>query len=190
MDGAICMELLTPKGWSPATSIEGIIVSIQSHLVIGKGRLEAVVQMGRKKRERILSKMHAIENGKISDIINNDVSTSSVMEKSRESRNERANEGAANENQNERVNMKKLRRRHRRKKAKRGFIKRFFMNCLVNKGNLNNNNNIDEAEEVQATDKNLSQIAGGYTVNEAERSFQSIVKIHKKQGWSRSKMKS
>lgn len=182
------MELLTPKGWSPATSIEGIIVSIQSHLVIGKGRLEAVVQMGRKKRERILRKMHAIENGKISlgsSIINDDVSTSSVMEKSKESKNERADE-----NENQRGNVKRIGRRRRRQKAKRGFIKRFFMNCLVNKSNLQNHNDIDEPEEGQVTDKNYSQIAGSYTVNEAQRSFQSIVKIHKKQGWSRSKMKS
>ena len=107
------------------------------------------------------------------------------MEKSKESKNERADK-----NENQRGNVKRIGRRRRRQKAKRGFIKRFFMNCLVNKSNLQNHNDIDEPEEGQVTDKNYSQIAGAYTVNEAQRSFQSIVKIHKKQGWSRSKMKS
>ncbi len=29
IDGALCMELLTPSGWSPANSIEGVIVQVR-----------------------------------------------------------------------------------------------------------------------------------------------------------------
>jgi len=38
--GSICMELLTNKGWSPANTIEAIIVSIRAQLVAGGARLD------------------------------------------------------------------------------------------------------------------------------------------------------
>jgi len=38
--GSICMEILTNSGWSPATSIESIIVSIRAQLVAGGARLD------------------------------------------------------------------------------------------------------------------------------------------------------
>ncbi|XP_019638353.1 PREDICTED: ubiquitin-conjugating enzyme E2Q-like protein 1 [Branchiostoma belcheri] len=37
--GAICMELLTPKGWSSAYTVEAIILQFSASLVKGKGRI-------------------------------------------------------------------------------------------------------------------------------------------------------
>jgi len=37
--GAICMELLTPQGWSSAYSIEAVIMQISATLVKGKARV-------------------------------------------------------------------------------------------------------------------------------------------------------
>jgi len=38
--GSICMEILTNKGWSPANTIEAIIVSIRAQLIAGGARLD------------------------------------------------------------------------------------------------------------------------------------------------------
>ena len=38
--GAICMELLTPQGWSSAYSIEAVIMQISATLVKGKARVD------------------------------------------------------------------------------------------------------------------------------------------------------
>jgi len=38
--GSICMESLTNSGWSPANSLEGIIVSIRAQLIAGGARLD------------------------------------------------------------------------------------------------------------------------------------------------------
>jgi len=38
--GAICMELLTPQGWSSAYSIEALIMQISATLVKGKARVD------------------------------------------------------------------------------------------------------------------------------------------------------
>lgn len=40
IDGAICMELLTPTGWNVTFSIEAILEQVRAHLVFGKGRLD------------------------------------------------------------------------------------------------------------------------------------------------------
>jgi len=38
--GSICMEMLTNKGWSPANTVEAIIVSIRAQLIEGGARLD------------------------------------------------------------------------------------------------------------------------------------------------------
>mmetsp|Transcript_40858 Transcript_40858/g.95857 ORF Transcript_40858/g.95857 Transcript_40858/m.95857 type:complete len:464 (-) Transcript_40858:386-1777(-) len=48
MDGALCMELLTPGGWNPVNNIESVIVSIRSLLVVGDGRLAAALPLHEK----------------------------------------------------------------------------------------------------------------------------------------------
>jgi len=40
--GSICMEVLTNKGWSPANTLEAIIVSIRAQLIAGNARLDPV----------------------------------------------------------------------------------------------------------------------------------------------------
>jgi ubiquitin-conjugating enzyme E2 Q len=57
INGAICMELLSPDGWNPINSVESVIVSIQSHLVIGRGRLAAAKELGDQKRNLLLKKL-------------------------------------------------------------------------------------------------------------------------------------
>lgn len=37
--GGICMELLTPQQWSPATSINALIMSVRAMLIVGKAAL-------------------------------------------------------------------------------------------------------------------------------------------------------
>jgi ubiquitin-conjugating enzyme E2 Q len=37
--GGICMELLTPQGWSPATSIDALVQSTRAMLMAGRARL-------------------------------------------------------------------------------------------------------------------------------------------------------
>jgi len=37
--GGICMELLTPEGWSPATSIDALVQSVRAMLMVGNARL-------------------------------------------------------------------------------------------------------------------------------------------------------
>eukprot|EP00566_Odontella_aurita_P000721 CAMPEP_0113543216 /NCGR_PEP_ID=MMETSP0015_2-20120614/10038_1 /TAXON_ID=2838 /ORGANISM="Odontella" /LENGTH=545 /DNA_ID=CAMNT_0000443357 /DNA_START=90 /DNA_END=1727 /DNA_ORIENTATION=+ /assembly_acc=CAM_ASM_000160 len=56
MNGALCMELLTNEGWNPVNDIESVIVSIRSLLVVGDGRLQAAVDLPKKKREALLAK--------------------------------------------------------------------------------------------------------------------------------------
>jgi len=116
------MELLTPQGWSPANSVETVIVSIQSHLVIGRGRLHGAVQMGEKKRKQILEK---------------------IKEQKED------NEGVENDKIDTDAGKKR-----------RGWLRR-------------------------KKSKDLSSKAGAYTAAEATRSFQSIMNIHKKDGWSK-----
>lgn len=38
--GSLCMEILTPKGWSPACSVESVIVTIKSEIIEGEGRVD------------------------------------------------------------------------------------------------------------------------------------------------------
>jgi len=38
--GAICMELLTPQGWSSAYGIESLIMQISATLAKGKARID------------------------------------------------------------------------------------------------------------------------------------------------------
>ena len=38
--GALCMELLTPQGWSSAYSIEAVIMQLSATLVKGKARID------------------------------------------------------------------------------------------------------------------------------------------------------
>ena len=47
MSGALCMELLTKDGWNPINDIESVIVSIRSLMVVGDGRIQAAVDMGK-----------------------------------------------------------------------------------------------------------------------------------------------
>lgn len=39
--GGICMELLTPSGWSPATSIDALVQSVRAMLMAGNARLHS-----------------------------------------------------------------------------------------------------------------------------------------------------
>lgn len=39
-EGAICMELLTPSGWTPIQSIESLLVQIKALIIEGDGRLD------------------------------------------------------------------------------------------------------------------------------------------------------
>ena len=64
IDGAICMELLTAQGWSPANSVESVIISIQAHLVVGKGRLDAAVKLGDERDEILKGLLLDEEEGK------------------------------------------------------------------------------------------------------------------------------
>ena len=38
--GALCMQILTEKHWSPACSIESLIVTIRSEMIEGGGRID------------------------------------------------------------------------------------------------------------------------------------------------------
>lgn len=38
--GGICMELLTPSEWSPATSISALVMSVRAMLLMGNARLK------------------------------------------------------------------------------------------------------------------------------------------------------
>ena len=40
--GGICMELLTPSEWSPATSISALVMSVRAMLLVGKARLKSI----------------------------------------------------------------------------------------------------------------------------------------------------
>merc|ERR1712176_444884 len=61
MSGALCMELLTAEGWNPVNDIESVIVSIRSLMVVGNGRLQAAVDMGREKYEKALANALALK---------------------------------------------------------------------------------------------------------------------------------
>lgn len=54
MSGALCMELLTKDGWNPINDIESVIVSIRSLMVVGDGRLQAAVDMGKEEYAKVL----------------------------------------------------------------------------------------------------------------------------------------
>ena len=45
--GAICMELMTPQGWSSAYTMEAVIVQIAATLVQGKARINFSAHPGR-----------------------------------------------------------------------------------------------------------------------------------------------
>ena len=49
--GAICMELLTPSGWSSAYTVEAIVVQFTALIAKGKGRIEKKSKSGFSKKE-------------------------------------------------------------------------------------------------------------------------------------------
>mmetsp|Transcript_15088 Transcript_15088/g.24360 ORF Transcript_15088/g.24360 Transcript_15088/m.24360 type:complete len:228 (+) Transcript_15088:2-685(+) len=57
MSGALCMELLTNDGWNPINDIESVIVSIRSLMVVGDGRLQTAVDMGKEAYKKALADM-------------------------------------------------------------------------------------------------------------------------------------
>ncbi|KAL7535941.1 hypothetical protein ACHAXR_006821 [Thalassiosira sp. AJA248-18] len=57
MSGALCMELLTTDGWNPINDIESVIVSIRSLMVVGDGRLQAAVDMGKDAYKKVLEEV-------------------------------------------------------------------------------------------------------------------------------------
>lgn len=57
MSGALCMELLTNEGWNPINDIESVIVSIRSLMVVGDGRLQSAVDMGKDAYTKVLGEM-------------------------------------------------------------------------------------------------------------------------------------
>lgn len=57
MSGALCMELLTKDGWNPINDIESVIVSIRSLMVVGDGRLQSAVDMGKEEYEKVLKNL-------------------------------------------------------------------------------------------------------------------------------------
>jgi ubiquitin-conjugating enzyme E2 Q len=67
ISGAICMELLTKDGWNPVNDIETVIVSIRSHIVMGKARLKAVNGMAQSDYDEKLARKIAQETGNTHD---------------------------------------------------------------------------------------------------------------------------
>ena len=68
MSGALCMELLTKDGWNPINDIESVIVSIRSLMVVGDGRIQAAVDMGKdayKKALEDIQKKKTQKKGKL-----------------------------------------------------------------------------------------------------------------------------
>lgn len=49
--GAICMELLTPKGWSSAYTVEAIVLQFSAAVVRGKGRIDRSTKKAFTKKE-------------------------------------------------------------------------------------------------------------------------------------------
>lgn len=52
--GGICMELLTPSEWSPATSVNALVMSIRAMLLVGNARLREV-KPGAREHDYMLS---------------------------------------------------------------------------------------------------------------------------------------
>lgn len=49
--GAICMELLTPSGWSSAYTVEAIVMQFSALIIKGKGRIEKKSKSGFNRKE-------------------------------------------------------------------------------------------------------------------------------------------
>ncbi|EDO36585.1 predicted protein [Nematostella vectensis] len=49
--GAICMELLTPKGWSSAYTVEAVVLQFSAAVVKGKGRIDRTCKKAFSKKE-------------------------------------------------------------------------------------------------------------------------------------------
>jgi len=90
MNGALCMELLTNDGWNPVNDIESVIVSIRSLLVVGDGRLQAVADMPKRKREALLA---AHSNGNTDLIQSVGCNESTTTGKRKRDTNEKCNQG-------------------------------------------------------------------------------------------------
>lgn len=50
--GAICMELLTPRGWASAYTVEALLMQFSASLVKGQGRIAKSVKTGTKEFSR------------------------------------------------------------------------------------------------------------------------------------------
>ena len=50
--GAICMELLTPRGWASAYTVEALLMQFSASLVKGQGRIAKTVKTGSKEFSR------------------------------------------------------------------------------------------------------------------------------------------
>lgn len=50
--GAICMELLTPRGWASAYTVEALLMQFSASLVKGQGRISKSVKTGNKEFSR------------------------------------------------------------------------------------------------------------------------------------------
>lgn len=67
--GALCMELLTPEGWSPTYTIEGVIMQIAA--TMAKGHAEVVSKSAPEKysmqgaREGFANVLRIHKNGKV-----------------------------------------------------------------------------------------------------------------------------
>ena len=52
--GALCMELMTPQGWSSAYTIEAVIMQLSATLVKGKARIKFDAPKVRNREIRLL----------------------------------------------------------------------------------------------------------------------------------------
>lgn len=55
--GAICMELLTPRGWASAYTVEALLMQFSASLVKGQGRIAKNVKSGSKEFSRYVHVM-------------------------------------------------------------------------------------------------------------------------------------
>ena len=45
ISGALCMELLTPSEWSPATSVNALVMSVRAMLLVGEARAHGLLHL-------------------------------------------------------------------------------------------------------------------------------------------------
>ncbi len=172
MSGALCMELLTKDGWNPINDIESVIVSIRSLMVVGDGRLQSAVDMGKEEYAKVLKNMLDIRNSSRKHHDDDDDEVKMLEDGASDVDDEDDEEGNG-ESENGGVDAK--RKRAPSDDAKDGG----------GGGDSSKSGSSNRRSSVVAKKSSSGGGGGAYSIAEAQSAYDHLSKYHKQEGWDK-----